>query len=468
MNTAVSNTEAPEEAPAQMRIYAAAPGENPALTHAPKFANSRQAARATERLPDLSPDSDVAADNRILLPTSTHTRLTLDLASSVQASAEERNLADPAFRAKVIKAHQLINYRRDAHNHVVSKTAVSLPDVSAKVHFVVAPNGTGQHAIVHACQRIFNYGHGIYEVPLPGRAQGIRFARMDTIVVQFPPNGRLSAFARALVKQINPFFDTRLGRSALSDDEVTMTVQSLLLSMNVGLVIVGPVSGRGSLADKAGEIWSMLAQVAVATGIPIVIVCTPGAAINLVEHGDGVSALTSRGVYSVEPFTLGTQEWTNVAELIWLKYFFRAGCQRPAWFPESLATLTLGNIEYAVTLGSYVASVWAAGGKVQLSKEILRAHAAHALAMQMPLLDAYRDAMQGGTFTLYRLKKLADGLPLPIAMQALAKLGDKDDYIETRNIAFSSAIVEGKVLPTSSNSSAESKSAPNSDGGDTA
>ncbi|WP_414446771.1 hypothetical protein AB4851_08260 [Burkholderia sp. 22PA0099] len=443
MSTQIIPTEVSDEAPVQIRAYYAAPGENPALANAPKFANPKQAAMAMEWLPDLGPGNDISADDRILLPTSSHTRLVLAVARAVRASAQERNLADSAFQAKIIQAHRFVNHRRDARNHPTSRTAATLSNVAAKVHFAVVPDGAGQHALVHALDRVFNAGHGIYEVPLQGRQQGMRFARMDTIVAQFPPNGRPVTFARALVKQINPIFETRIGRLSFSDDEVTTTVQSLLLSLNVGLLIIGPVSGRISAPEKAGEMWSMLAQVAASTGIPIVIVGAPGAAVNMVTHGDGVAALTSRGSYIIQPVAPGSRESINASTLIWLKYFRRAGTEAPEWFHPALTSLTQGNIEYAVALGAYVASVWEAGGEVRLSPKILEAHAARALVLHKSTLDSNQAAKAGKSFTLYRLKQLADGLPLEIAIEARSKLEDEDDYTQKREIKPAPAIIEG-------------------------
>ncbi|TDV27876.1 hypothetical protein C7405_11522 [Paraburkholderia caballeronis] len=441
MSTEITSTAENHEPPLQLTTYFAQLGENPALTRVPVLKTSAQAAAAAQFLPDLSPGGDISADDRILIPTSVHRRLFLDLAQSVTASAIERDLSNPGYRAKVITAHRFINHRRDTHGHSVFSTDVAIPKVSTKVHFAVVPNGVGQHALINACQRVFQTENMLFEVPLEGRPRGIRFARMDTVVVPFPPNGSPGTFGRALVKQVSPIFDARHALQAMRDDEVATAVQSLLLSLNVGLVVVGPVSNHMSKSRRAAEMWSMLGQVATATGIPFVIVGTPGAALNLLEQGDAEAALTSRGVYCIEPFSLTSGMWMNTAQMVWLKYLIAAGKTPPPWFSAALHAVTLGRIELAVKVGAFIASTWLGGAKVVLSKEIFIAYAHQALQLQQPMLDAVRRARAGGTFTLGRIRWYSDWLLLSTVVHSLLRLDDGNDFSQTRAIKAAANIV---------------------------
>ncbi|WP_124471232.1 hypothetical protein [Burkholderia ubonensis] len=449
MSSEITSTAENHEPPLQLTTYLAQLGENPALTRAPVLKTSAQAAAAVQFLPDFSPGSDISADDRILIPTNVHRRLFLDLAQSVVASAVERDLSNPAYRARIIAAHRFINHRRDTHGHSVFSTDVSIPQVSTKVHFAVVPNGVGQHSLINACQRVFQTENMLFEVPLEGRPRGIRFARMDTVVVPFPPNGSPVTFGRALVKQVSPIFDARHALQAMRDDEVATAVQSLLLSLNVGLVVVGPVSNHMSKSKKASDMWSMLGQVATATGIPFVVVGTPGAALNLLEQGDAEAALTSRGVYCIEPFSLTSGRWVNTAQMVWLKYLIAAGKTPPTWFSSALHAVTLGRIELAVKVGAFIASTWVAGAKVALSKEIFIAYARQALQLQQPMLDAVRRAQAGGTFTLARIKWHSDWLLLPTVVHSLLRLDDGRDFSQTRSIRAAAAIVNGRTSPPS-------------------
>ncbi|RKF36690.1 hypothetical protein [Paraburkholderia fungorum] len=441
MSTEIVTSTESVEAPLQLFTYFAQPGENPALSRAPALATSAEAAAAVQFLPDLSRDSGIEPDNRILIPSNVHRRLFMDVAQSVRASAVERDLSNPAYRSKVIAAHRFINHRRDTHGHSVLASDVALPKVSTKVHLVVVPNGIGQHALINACQRVFQTENMLFEVPLEGRPKGIRFARMDTIAVPFPPDGNPAKFGRTLVKQVSPIFDVSHALKAIREDEVGTAVQSLLLSLNVGMVIVGPVSNHMSKARTAAGMWSMLGQIAAATGIPFVIVATPGAAINLLEQGDAEAALTSRGVYCIEPFSLNSTKWAHTSSTVWLKYFRAAGATQSPWFSAALHAVSLGRVELALKVGAFVAGTWATGGKVELSKAQFFAYAHQALLLQQPMLEAVRRARRSGTFTLGRIRWFSDWLELPTVVQSILALDSDNDSSQSGSVMTAAALI---------------------------
>lgn len=445
MSTEIVNSTESVEAPLQLSTYLAQPGENPALSRAPALKTSAEAAAAIQFLPDFLPDSGIEPDNRILIPTNVHRRLFMDVAQSVRASAIERDLSNPAYRSKVIAAHRFINHRRDTHGHSVLASDVTIPNVSTKVHLVVVPNGIGQHALISACQRVFQTENMLFEVPLEGRPKGIRFARMDTITAPFPPDGNPAKFGRTLVKQVSPIFDVRHALKAIREDEVGTAVQSLLLSLNVGMVIVGPVSHHMSKSRVAAGMWSMLGQIAAATGIPFVIVGTAGAAINLLEQGDAEAALTSRGVYCIDPFPLNSTKWELTAGSVWLKYFRAAGAEPFAWFTSALHAVSLGRVELAFKVGAFVAGTWSTGGKVELSKAQFIAYAYQALLLQQPMLEAVRRAQRAGTFTLGRIRWFSDWLQLPAVVQSVLALDGDNDSEKARAIMTAAALLEKLV-----------------------
>jgi hypothetical protein len=441
MSTEIALSTESDEAPPQLSTYVARLGENPALSRVPAFKSSSEAAAAIQFLPDLSPGSGREPDDRILIPTTTHQRLFMDLAQAARASAIERDLSNPAYRSKVIAAHRFINHQRNVHGHSVAASDVAIPKVSTKVHFAVVPNGVGQRALINACQRVFQTENMLLEVPLEGRPRGIRFARMDTIAVPFPPDGNPDKFGRTLIKQVSPIFDVRHALRAIRENEVSTAVQSLLLSLNVGMVIVGPVSHHMSKSRVAGGMWSMLGQIAAATGIPFLVVGTAGAAINLLEQGDAEAALTSSGVYCIDPYSLKSTKWKLTAGTVWLKYFCAAGAEPLPWFSSALHAVSLGRLELAVKVGAFVAGTWATGGKVELSKEQFIAYAHQALLLQQPMLDAVRRAARGGTFSLGRIRWFSDWLQLPVVVQSILALDSGTDSEQNRAIMTAAELV---------------------------
>lgn len=440
-------SEIPHLAPA----ITALPGENPALSCVPTYASARDACKALEHVPDGT-QTDLAADARILIPTTVHSRLLLELSRSAQASAHERDLSTEAFRAKVITAHQFLNQKRDPYGDSTPPVTVSLPGVQAKVHFAVVANGLGQRALIQACERIFGDKSRPVDVPVPSGGGWIRFFRMDTLVHNFPPNGSPRTFYRTLAQKIDGVFRSghahgRHGSPRGSNEEAGTAAQALLLSVNVGLLIIGPISTRDSNPSRAGAMWSMLATLAAETGIPILIVATPGAAANLIEHSGAQFDLSGRGVYEVEAFGLESKAWNNVVLAVWVQYLRAFAKAPPAWFYAELWAQTLGRIELAVKLAAHIAGYWEASGSISLTQAQFREHARNALVLESPRIRAIHRARFGGEFTRGQVMANADWLPLQMVVKSLPALDEKDDlFLQTTHGSVKSSIAESNAL----------------------
>ncbi|HDR9278409.1 TPA: hypothetical protein QDB24_006590 [Burkholderia vietnamiensis] len=401
--------------------------ENPVLPLIPSYSSAREARLAIELVPQMEAASDLSEDNHTLIPSATHGRLILDMIRSAQESARERDLSDEAFRAKILTAHQFLCYRRDEHGHSVPPVAVSLPGVQPKVHLAVVPNGVGQRAIIHACERVFGFKKQDIDVVPADGVGTIRFARLGSIVLNFPPNGSPRSFYRTLARKIDGVFKSGFGSVSRCDEEAGTAAQALLLAVNIGMVIIGPVSKGDSDPRRAAALWSMLADLAVETGLPMLIVVTPGAAANLIEHSGALSALTSRGVYSIEPLTLASKDWANIALMAWLKYLKAAAALPPQWFPTALWSQTLGRIELAIKVCAHIASTWQTARKVSLTEDEFAAHARHALVLESPRLRAILRAERGGEFSRAQVMANGDWLPLPILVESIPGLDERDD-----------------------------------------
>jgi hypothetical protein len=403
------------------------PHENPALSFIPAFSSAREVRMAVELVPKMDAASDISVDDHTLIPSAEHGRLILDMIRSARESAGERDLSDEAFRAKILTAHQFLCYRRDEHGHSVPPVAVALPGVKTKVHLAVVPNGVGQRALIHACQRVFGFESGNIDV-LPTSGVGkIRFVRLGSIVLNFPPNGSPRSFYRTLARKIDGIFKSGYGSVSRCDEEAGTATQALLLAANVGVVIIGPVCARDSEPQRAAAVWTMLASLAVETGIPMLILVTPGAAANLATHTGAAGALTSRGVYRIEPLEAASKEWASVALVVWLKYLRAVAALPPRWFLAALWAQTLGRTELAVKVCAHIASTWQATGNVALTEDEFAAYAGQALILEKPRLRAILRAERGGEFSRGQVMANGDWLPLPMLVESLPRLDERDD-----------------------------------------
>jgi hypothetical protein len=409
--------------------FLGSPHENPALSLIPSFSSARQARRAIELVPEIKAASDISADDHTLIPSAAHGRLMFDLVRSARDSASERDLSSEDFRAKILTAHQFLCYRRDEHGHSVPPVAVSLPGVQAKVHLAVVPNGVGQRALIHAAQRVFGSERRDIDILSPGGVGTVRFVRLSSIVLNFPANGSPRSFYRTLARKIDGIFKSGYSSAGRCEEEAATATQALLLAVNIGLVIIGPVCTRDSHPQRAAALWTMLAEVAVETGIPMLILVTPGAAVNLVAQSGAHSTLTSRGVYSIEPHGLASTEWVNVSLMVWLTYLRAAAPLPPQWFSAALRAQTLGRTELAIKLCAHIASIWRANGTISLTEDEFAAHASRALVLERPRLRAIIRAERGGEFSRGQVMANGDWLSLPMLVESFPELDERDDLL---------------------------------------
>ncbi|WP_322046648.1 hypothetical protein [Paraburkholderia sp. J67] len=430
----------------------ALPGENPALRGLPTFANTRQALKAMEYLPPAA-NGGMSADEQIIVGTPMHGSLMLDISASARASANERNLANEEFRAKVMTAHQ-VALQRDTRRDSVVPATVALPGVQARVHFAVVGHGLGQRALIHACQRVFGKHNRPVDVPIADGGGWIRFFRVETLVHEFPSTGSARSFYQTLARKVDGMLRTgfRYGRFSspkISDEEAATATQAMLLSINLRILIIGPVSTRESDPSRAASMWRLLATVAAETGIPILIVATAGAAVNLIEHSGAQPDLSRGGVYNIAPFEMSSKAWRNIILMLWLKYLKAFAQTPPEWVYSAMSAQTLGRIELATKVASHIGRCWASSNfeKVSLTKAEFEEHAKTALALEAPRLKAIRSAARGGNFSRAQVMRNADWLSLQLTIESLPDLEAPDDWF-TKKHYQSGRLAKGKTSPS--------------------
>ncbi|MFT4506301.1 hypothetical protein [Caballeronia sp. 15711] len=331
--------------------------------------------------------------------------------------------------------NRLLNYRKNRHGHAVDDHEIVVTGTQPRVHFVVGADGVGLRALVHALQRFL--GHDLKPVDVSVESgQVMRYFRLESLVVTPALTSGPKAIARYVARYIGAKLHPGLanrGRGSLfsSEEEAVTSTQAILLAANVGAIIVGPLHTRDAQPLRAGQGWRMLASIAIATGIPIVIIGTAGMAVGLVEQSAALSALTTRGVYLIEPFDLLSGAWRNLARFIWFKYI-ASDSQPPQWFVVELWKLTFGRVELAVKLGAFIAAAWAVDGRQKLTESLLRGYASTALVLEQPFLGAVQRAELGGQFGRGPILRYADWLPLRTVLESFPSLDLGDDYTNNK------------------------------------
>ncbi|MFM0329502.1 hypothetical protein [Paraburkholderia strydomiana] len=393
-----------------------------------------QARKELELLPLDSQLSTTPSDH-VLITTGVMGQLGADLSVSCQESAAERDLSNPTYRAKVLTMNRLLNYRKNRHGHPVDDHEIVVTGTQPRVHFVVGTEGVGLRALVHSLQQFLGDDLKPVDVSV-GSGQVMRYFRLESLVIIPALTSGPKAIARYVARYIGAKLHpglARRGRGTLfsTEEEAITSTQAILLAANVGAIIVGPLHTREAEPHHASRGWGMLASIAVATGIPIVILGTAGMAVGLVEQSAALTTLTSRGVYVIEPFGRYSRAWRNVAHFIWLKYI-ASSAQPPDWFVVELWRLTFGRIELAVKLGAFISGAWAVDGPQELTAALLAGYASNALVLEQPFLRAIQRAELGGEFQRGPVLRYADWLPLRTVLNSFPSLDLGDDYSDRK------------------------------------
>ncbi|MFM0147607.1 hypothetical protein [Paraburkholderia sp. RL18-085-BIA-A] len=397
---------------------------NPALANLPQIASLDAAFERMEFLP-----ADATAETAVM-PTIQHAHLGFDLVRAVFQSASERDLSSLEFRNKTESALEVIFHQSDRHGHSSPAAKVRVPNAVARGFLVVVPEGMGRLAIRRALVRLF--GDEVDEINVDSPEGLVCYLRARILVVQFGPTGGLRAFAKGFVKAFDDalglnLFSKARGRIHRGEDEIGALLQALAIAGSLGCLIVENINTRNARPDKASELWDTLARFADATGIPVVIMVTPGAAAALSEQDSARRALSGAGQYHVPPHPVDSLHWHAEAQFIFNRYLRKHfGTEAPDWYFDVLWKETLGHTDLGHKLCAHMSRNW----RDLVTSDVSRDHFSHAaklaLLLEQPHLKAITTARKyGGLLTNTSVRRHGDWLPLELVMKTVPGLEDE-------------------------------------------
>jgi hypothetical protein len=403
---------------------------NPLAGQVRQFYDDATTRKAMEVLPHIGRDAGKAVDF-LQVPGTVLKHLCAELSNSVLESALERDLSTPDFRQRILTANQLVNWRLGRHGEAILPSTISVSRRRPRVHLVAIPNGVGAEAFIHSLRMAF----GADMVPLDvfvKAGKAVRYHHVQSIHVRTPLRKGPCVLGRAIAAAVDERFKSSYaerGRGTLfrNDEDATTSTQALMLAINLGFLIVGPIFKSDGASPTSEYSWTMLANIAADTGIPMVVVLTPGALAGLLQNCPEQPVLSSRHLFMVEPFESTSGEWTNVALTVWLKYLAGSRSRPPTWFVSTLWRLTLGRTELAVKLAAFIAGAWAADGRQELTEATLARYATQGLLSEQYFLKAIIRAEQGGKFTSSAVMRFSDWLDFPTVLRSLPSL-DQSSY----------------------------------------
>lgn len=397
---------------------------NPALAKLPQIPSVDAAFEQMEFLP-----ADSTAETAVL-PTLQHAHLAFDLVRAIHQSTGERDLSSQEFRNKTSAALEVVFHESDRHGHSVSAVPVTVPNAIPRGFFVVVPAGVGRLALRQSLVRLL--GDEVDELDVESSNGRIQYPRLRILVVSFGASGSLRAFAKGFVKAFDSalgldLFSKARGRLHRGEEEIGALLQALAIATSLGCLVVDDINTRNSRPDKASELWDTLARFAVATGIPVVSIVSPGAAAALSEQSSAIQALSCAGQYHMPPHAVDSPHWHAEAQFIYDRYLRKdMGAEAPDWYIEILWKETLGHTELAHKLCAYVSRNWCDLAASEPSPEHFTRAARLALLLEQPHLEAITTARKyGGTFTKTSVRRHGDWLPLDLMMRTVPGLDDE-------------------------------------------
>ncbi len=373
---------------------------------------------------------------RLLVPTTDHADILVQVMKHVHASYASRNLNIAANRGYSFSSEESVNDSVNRHIEPIPKKAGKAPDAIARGILVCAPARCGRTRMADAIEAYLQRGFaqtnefgGKYEIiALRTPVAPMQFLRIRTLRVSWPASGKL----RALVQGFISAFDAALGQGEYSrrtrgpflrEQDMIPAMCALAAGSHLGLLIVERINTRPATTSHSWETWDALGRFTRDTGIPVLCLATPGALTGLVEQGAAIGSLCTTGVHKIHRMAKGSKVWKATANAIYKQCFsFVKGGAMPEWFPDVLWDRSLGYAGLGVMAAKVV------GENMQIAQETVLEElkfindAAAALEIYGPHLQAVKQALQGGTFSNQSLRRYGDWLPLEIVIKTVPAL----------------------------------------------
>jgi hypothetical protein len=187
---------------------------------------------------------------------------------------------------------------------------------------------------------------------------------------------------------------------------------SLGNACHLGLLIVERINYENVRTPAAELTWSVIAQFTRSTGIPVLCLPTPGAALTLSKLTGSRSDLTAAGVTEImRPPSAQANHWKYICAVQFDATLGVIGFDSmPEWLPDSAYTLTLGYPGLLAKALTYIAQNFLSMNTSAFDQKTFEKYGRRALVLEQPHLDAVRTIRLKGVFKPSTLLRHADWL----------------------------------------------------------
>lgn len=330
----------------------------------------------------------------------------------VHNSYLKRDVRNPCFRDFTISANRTLHFRRDRRGHDILVTFGSAPGATSRSILVAAPMRTGRRVLADLIESMLGRKPAVHRIPVEGGRTEV--VQLPLLRVVWPARGSFHGFANGLLAAFDAALDTDYARLAatplFSDLHLLVVIRCLAIVTNLGLLVVERINTAEAITKTAAITWTAIADFAGTTGIPVLCMATPGAAIAALQSG-----LSRNAPFEICPSeSFNDDFWLQVCGAI---YAFTVGAvfrgPMPNWLPKAAHRLTHG---YPGLISKVLTSIAVGNAAVVNSRAITRnmltSSGKRALVLDQPSLDQIAAFRRRRGERLPDVRIFGDWLPL--------------------------------------------------------
>lgn len=382
---------------------------------------------------DLSLYTNSLADLPYLfVPTFDHARILIEVVNQVRESYYSRNLNCPTYRHYTMNASEFLHRNFDRSGHRLNLRTGRAPLATSRGIFVCAQAQMGRQRLAAAIEQFL--GLGVQQVRVQVSSNFVDFLQLKSLRICWPTDGKKRSLVKAFVSAFDASMNTTYSGVCrgplMGGEEDVLAICALATAANLGLLIVERINSASANFKVAMETWDALGVFTRTTGIPVLCLATPGAALGLAQQSGFLSDLVTNGVHRIKIPSICSPAWQSSCQL-----FFRSSLKTvgidvmPDWFVDTLWVLSRGRYGVAAKACSYVARNIHMLKKLKLTAEVFLEIANKGLALDIPYLKADDLASKGGSFRISSVKKYGDWLSFENVITTMPGLQIVDEPI---------------------------------------
>ncbi|SKC83745.1 hypothetical protein SAMN05445504_3723 [Burkholderia sp. CF099] len=359
-----------------------------------------------------------AADT--LVSNSTIGRVLTKAITFVRDSYHDRDLRNPHYRDYAANAASFL-HRRNTSGHVLPSRFGIAPRAKPRGMIASVPVRMGRRLLAQALHSAI--GTQALAVRVPESNGFTDYLQLPCLRLLWPIDGKLGSFAQGFFGAFDAAMHTEYALNTRSplfrERDIVPSICALAVAANLGMLIVERINAEDASANGASATWNAIGQFTRTTGIPVLCLSTPGAAVLGAGRIPGVLGdLTATApIELLPPPSSRDIRWLAICRALFDRTLRIAGIESmPLWLPSVAYQLTAGYPGLLAMVLKSIALSLAALKEPTLSREVFVAYGMQALRLHAPHLDAVKSIRRKKVITPPTLVRYSDWL-------SIAKLG---------------------------------------------